>query len=196
MVSAVLAVLLEVAPAATARGVAPSAAPVEAAEEVERRELSVAELEAATRARETEADGKAVEAAEEVERGELSVAELEAATSARETEAAAKAVEAAEEVERGEFSVAELEAASRARETEADGKAVEAAEERETRSRFDLLQPAMFSTLWELRRRGKEAEARGENADAIWVRYWRMFAQSALQGELDARRKRKKEAGK
>ena len=49
-------------------------------------------------------------------------------------------------------------------------------------SRFDLLSPAAFSTMWLIKTRGKAAEKRGENTDALWREYWKMFEQAVKQG--------------
>jgi len=49
-------------------------------------------------------------------------------------------------------------------------------------SRFDVLQPAMFSSLWLIKVRGKQAEERGENTDKLWRAYWRAFEAAARQG--------------
>lgn len=49
-------------------------------------------------------------------------------------------------------------------------------------SRFDLLDPGLFSTLWYIKQKGKAAEKRGENTDALWRDYWRVFEAAARRG--------------
>lgn len=49
-------------------------------------------------------------------------------------------------------------------------------------SRFDTLYPDVFSTLWAIKVRGKQAEARGEDTEELWRRYWEVFNAAARQG--------------
>jgi len=49
-------------------------------------------------------------------------------------------------------------------------------------SRFDMLQPATFSTLWYIKMKGKAAEERGESTDELWRDYWRVFEAAARRG--------------
>jgi len=49
-------------------------------------------------------------------------------------------------------------------------------------SRFDALYPDVFSTLWTIKVRGKQAEARGEDTEELWRRYWEVFNAAARQG--------------
>ena len=48
-------------------------------------------------------------------------------------------------------------------------------------SRFDMLSPSTFSTLWYIKMKGKAAEARGENTDELWRRYWKVFESAAIR---------------
>jgi len=47
------------------------------------------------------------------------------------------------------------------------------------KSRFDMLNPAAFSTMWYIKMKAKAAEEKGENTDALWQRYWKMFESAA-----------------
>lgn len=49
-------------------------------------------------------------------------------------------------------------------------------------SRFDTLYPDVFSTLWTIKVRGKQAEALGEDTEDLWRRYWEVFNAAARQG--------------
>lgn len=49
-------------------------------------------------------------------------------------------------------------------------------------SRFDTLYPDVFSTLWTIKVRGKQAEALGEDTEELWRKYWEVFNAAARQG--------------
>jgi len=55
-----------------------------------------------------------------------------------------------------------------------------AAASQSNKSRWDVLYPSMFSTLWDIKRRGKAADADGrkEESDRLWNRYWTIFVNS------------------
>ena len=51
-------------------------------------------------------------------------------------------------------------------------------------SRFDILNPDMFTILWTIKMKAKEQEAKGENTDELWKKYWEVVNKAIQQGDL------------